>query len=73
MLSRSVVVQSLRSIRDRFFDSKRQRNEQSDGLGPANDVPGPSLDNLPVRKDFLHFIFFYLTDILLNLQVMAML
>ncbi len=68
MLSRSIVVQSLRSIRDRFFDTRRQRNEQSDGQGPGNDVTGPSLDNLPVRRDF-----FYLTDVLLNLQIMAML
>ncbi|XP_043102102.1 F-box only protein 4 isoform X2 [Puntigrus tetrazona] len=57
MLSRSIVVQSLRSIRARFFDTRRQRNEQSDGQGPANDVTGPSLDNLPVDMQFLIMTF----------------
>uniref|UniRef100_A0A8C2BAS2 F-box protein 4 n=1 Tax=Cyprinus carpio TaxID=7962 RepID=A0A8C2BAS2_CYPCA len=57
MLSRSIVVQSLRSIRDRFFDTRRQRNEQSDGQGPDNDVTGPSLDNLPVDMQFLIMTF----------------
>lgn len=62
MLSRSTVVQSLRSIRDRFFDTRRQRNEQSDGQGTSNDVTGPSLDNLSVRHDFFTF-HIYLPDV----------
>ncbi|XP_026126143.1 F-box only protein 4-like [Carassius auratus] len=57
MLSRSIVVQSLRSIRNRFFDTRRQRNEQSDGQGPGNDVTGPSLDNLPVDMQFIIMTF----------------
>ncbi|XP_016314742.1 F-box only protein 4-like isoform X3 [Sinocyclocheilus anshuiensis] len=57
MLSRSIVVQSLRSIRDRVFDTRRQRNEQSDGQGPGNVVTGPSLDNVPVDMQFLIMTF----------------
>ncbi|XP_016389445.1 F-box only protein 4-like isoform X2 [Sinocyclocheilus rhinocerous] len=57
MLRRSIVVQSLRSIRDRFFDTIRQRNEQSDGQGPGNVVTGPSLDNVPVDMQFLIMTF----------------
>ncbi|XP_073675845.1 F-box only protein 4 [Garra rufa] len=52
MLSRSTVVQSLRSIRERFFDTRRQRNEQSDVQGTSNDVTGPSLDKLSVDMQF---------------------
>ncbi|XP_016338866.1 F-box only protein 4-like [Sinocyclocheilus anshuiensis] len=57
MLSRSIVVQSLRSIRDRFFDTRRQRNEKSDGQGSSNEVTGPSLDNLTVDMQFLIMTF----------------
>lgn len=53
MLSRSIVLQSLRSIRDRFFDTGRQRNEQNDvGAETSHDVKGPSLDNLSVDMQF---------------------
>lgn len=55
MLSRSIVVQSLRSIRDRFFDTRRHRNEQSDRS--SDDVTGPSLDNLSVDMQFLIMTF----------------
>jgi len=60
MLSRSIVVQSLRSIRDRFFDTRRQKDEQSDVQGTIDDVTCPSLDNLSVRHDSLNFISIYL-------------
>lgn len=72
MLSRSIVVQSLRSIRDRFFDTRRQRNEQNDVQERSDDVTGPSLDNLSVRHDSLHFIIIYLPDALLKVRTMAM-
>ncbi|XP_048065538.1 F-box only protein 4 [Megalobrama amblycephala] len=57
MLSRSIVVQSLRSIRDRFFDTRRQRNEQNDVQETSDDVTGPSLDNLSVDMQFLIMTF----------------
>ncbi|XDV48862.1 hypothetical protein PO909_018217 [Leuciscus waleckii] len=57
MLSRSIVVQSLRSIRDRFFDKRRQKDEQSDVQGTSDDVTGPSLDNLSVDMQFLIMTF----------------
>lgn len=72
MLSRSIVVQSLRSIRDRFFDTRRQRNEQNDVQETSDDVTGPSLDNLSVRHDSLNFIIIYLPDALLKVRTMSM-
>ncbi|XP_051950475.1 F-box only protein 4 [Xyrauchen texanus] len=58
MLSRSIVVQSLRSIRDIFFNTRRQRNDQSDAQNePNHDVIGPSLDNLSVDMQFLIMTF----------------
>jgi len=68
MLSRSIVVQSLRSIRDRFFDTRRQKDEQSDVQGTIDDVTCPSLDNLSVRHDSLNFISIYLPDALLKVH-----
>lgn len=68
MLSRSIVVQSLRSIRDRFFDTRRQKLEQSDVKGTSDDVTGPSLDNLSVRHDSLNFLSIYLPDALLQVH-----
>ncbi|XP_067268697.1 F-box only protein 4 [Pseudorasbora parva] len=57
MLSRSIVVQSLRSIRDRFFDTRRQINEQNDVQETVDDVTGASLDNLSVDMQFLIMTF----------------
>ncbi|XP_056629176.1 F-box only protein 4 [Triplophysa dalaica] len=49
MLGRNLVLQSLRSIRDRFFDTR----QQSDGWSePDHDVTGPTLDNLSVDMQF---------------------
>lgn len=53
MLTRNIVLQSLRSIRERFFDTRQQSNEQNDGWSePGYDVTGPSLDNLSVDMQF---------------------
>lgn len=67
MLSRSIVVQSLRSIRDRFFDTRQKNDVQ----GTSDDVTGPSLDNLSVRHDSLNFISIYLPDALLKVHTTA--
>ncbi|XP_051525497.1 F-box only protein 4-like isoform X2 [Myxocyprinus asiaticus] len=54
MLSRSIVVQSLRTIRERFFDRRQRNYDQRDAQDePNHDVTGPSLDNLSVDMQFL--------------------